>query len=478
MIKAKIILVGLALSLIGAACIEAATASAAADSPTVADVQARDRLIAAQEALLNTYRCRFNIDTQVVPGGCLGDQPARSEASPTPFTGTPTSHHIQVRDQLVSSQEALLNAYRCRFNIDTQVVPGGCVGDVPAPVNARDRIAVPQTAPSGRCADSISGGAYDWEECAWDGYWDDRTYNHSLADTEGQALVERIWAEVDTEGKPSDPPTSELVPAGSTCAQAVEGGVIIACYQPEKHHIRRLDSFLQTLLHETAHALIALHPSVQACRAHSDPHRYNTCVHNDIFRCVSDHLYVQYAGIPSAGVCGETPDTPPAPSSVYSWDSFRPSDGGLIAMVPAFVHTRRFPYEDSIDWLIVSCVEDNLVIFLSFEYGYLAGQYLLGDRIPVMHAFLPDAWFSWEDRRQREFLTSNRKLSHWGEFFNNHGAFLPSYQQVDFIDAAVNPNNDWLFVSVSNYDDSDFGTFLFSLDGANDHILPVIEKCT
>lgn len=32
----------------------------------------RDDLIAAQEKLLNTYRCMFNIDTQLVPGGCGG----------------------------------------------------------------------------------------------------------------------------------------------------------------------------------------------------------------------------------------------------------------------------------------------------------------------------------------------------------------------------------------------------------------------
>ena len=43
---------------------------------SVLDIQTRDTLIAAQETLLNVYRCRFNIDTQVVPGGCTNGQPS------------------------------------------------------------------------------------------------------------------------------------------------------------------------------------------------------------------------------------------------------------------------------------------------------------------------------------------------------------------------------------------------------------------
>ena len=41
-----------------------------ASAQTVQDVAIRDRLIIAQEALLNAYRCQFDIDTQIVPGGC------------------------------------------------------------------------------------------------------------------------------------------------------------------------------------------------------------------------------------------------------------------------------------------------------------------------------------------------------------------------------------------------------------------------
>ena len=35
---------------------------------------------------------------------------------------------IAVRDRLVAAQESLLNAYRCLFGVDVQVVPGGCDG--------------------------------------------------------------------------------------------------------------------------------------------------------------------------------------------------------------------------------------------------------------------------------------------------------------------------------------------------------------
>lgn len=438
-------------------------------------VRTRDSLIAAQESLLNVYRCRFGIDTQVVPGGCRGGQPARPPAEPSPFLGTPTSHEIGVRDELVASQEALLNVYRCRFVIDTHIVPGGCSGGVPS--NTKGRISVPQAPPSGRCAHSIADGTYDWEECAWDGYWDDRNYNHSLSDSEGQSLIERIWVEVNVEGKPAQPPTSELVPAGSTCATAVEGGIIIACYQHSRHHIRRLDSFLQTLLHETAHALVALHPSIQACQVHSAPNDYNTCVHNDIFRCVSDHLNVHYAGIPSAGVCGKAEHPPKAPDDTHGWDSYGLDGGGRMAGTPSYVHSRGFPYEDSDDWLFVRCDEGHLDVYLSFEHGYLAGQYLRDDGIPVAYVFLPGDFFSWDDTRQSDFVASNRQWGLWGESIDNRAAFLPHSREEDFINAAVSSQSGWLLVSVENWDSSDFGVFIFSLSDAYTHIRPVTEEC-
>ena len=45
----------------------------------------RDTLIAAQESLLNDYRCRFDIDTQLVPNGC----PEQAQPTPDP-TASPS----------------------------------------------------------------------------------------------------------------------------------------------------------------------------------------------------------------------------------------------------------------------------------------------------------------------------------------------------------------------------------------------------
>lgn len=102
-----------------------------ASAQTVADVSARDTLIAAQENLLNTYRCQFGVDTDAVPGGC-GD---RQTITPGVAPESPTQADIDVRDRLVQNQEALLNIYRCRFDIDTQLVPGGCSDGEPVAAN-------------------------------------------------------------------------------------------------------------------------------------------------------------------------------------------------------------------------------------------------------------------------------------------------------------------------------------------------------
>ncbi|MYB09168.1 MAG: hypothetical protein F4Y28_04230 [Acidimicrobiia bacterium] len=98
----------------------------------LADIQLRDKLIADQESLLNVYRCQYDVDTHIVPGGCTSGKPAQDPATPNPFSGTPTQQDMEIRDQLIVTQEALLNAYRCLYNVDTHVVPGGCVGTKPA----------------------------------------------------------------------------------------------------------------------------------------------------------------------------------------------------------------------------------------------------------------------------------------------------------------------------------------------------------
>ena len=96
-----------------------------ASAQTVADIETRDQLIANQENLLNTYRCLFGVDTDVVPGGC----PNPDVIEPGPAPANPTQNDIDVRDGLIQNQEALLNVYRCQFDVDTQLVPGGCASD-------------------------------------------------------------------------------------------------------------------------------------------------------------------------------------------------------------------------------------------------------------------------------------------------------------------------------------------------------------
>ena len=99
---------------------------------TQQDIELRDDLVFTQEALLNAYRCLFDVDAHIVPGGCNGTVPAQQPAQPAPFEGTPTAEEQELRDRLVSDQEALLNAYRCMFDVDTHIVPGGCIDGRPA----------------------------------------------------------------------------------------------------------------------------------------------------------------------------------------------------------------------------------------------------------------------------------------------------------------------------------------------------------
>ena len=99
---------------------------------TTDDIAVRDNLIAAQETLLNVYRCQFGLDIEAVSGGCTAGYPTRGFSQPAEFNGSPTPEDIAVRDQLIAVQEALLNTYRCRFDfeIDTRITPGGCPGPV------------------------------------------------------------------------------------------------------------------------------------------------------------------------------------------------------------------------------------------------------------------------------------------------------------------------------------------------------------
>ena len=110
-------------------------------NPTRDDIAARDRLIAEQEALLNVYRCKYNVDTELVPGGCLppaeeatttsedtttGEATTSEETTGDETEAPPTLEDILLRDYLIADQENLLNAYRCLFNVDVHLVPGQC----------------------------------------------------------------------------------------------------------------------------------------------------------------------------------------------------------------------------------------------------------------------------------------------------------------------------------------------------------------
>ncbi|WP_419927017.1 SRPBCC family protein [Candidatus Poriferisocius sp.] len=101
----------------------AALLSPAASAQTRSDVEARDQLIADQGNLLNAYRCLFAMDTAQVPGGC----PSPDVILPDPAPEDPTQQDIDEREGLIQSQETMLNVYRCRFDVDMQLVPGGCL---------------------------------------------------------------------------------------------------------------------------------------------------------------------------------------------------------------------------------------------------------------------------------------------------------------------------------------------------------------
>ena len=94
-------------------------------------------MIADQDALLDAYRCLFNADTEQVSGGCANGAPSQSPAEPSPFDGTPTDADLAARDSLIAAREGLLNVYRCKFNVDKEIVPGGCSDGLPSGTSNR-----------------------------------------------------------------------------------------------------------------------------------------------------------------------------------------------------------------------------------------------------------------------------------------------------------------------------------------------------
>ena len=333
-------------------------------------------------------------------------------------------------------------------------------------------ITVPASEPSGRCASAVSPGVYEWEQCAWAEYWEDSDYNYSLSDGQAATLIERIWAEVDVDGKPITPPTNSLIPAGSLCATATGGDFIIGCYQPSLHHIRRLDAFLETLLHETAHALVANHASIRPCRSLTDNDEYQACVHNDIFRCTANYLYMEYADIPDAGVCGTAPERQSTGFQPTRWTSSI-EEGEHHAWVRADWHSRPSPYEDSRVSLVVRCLVDGtLDVYFWFDEGRIEG---MNGRVPAVYIFLPEGFGEWGSERQQEYVAANRVDADWYESTTNMAAFLPERLHEDFLNDAV--DYDAVLIRARDHDNSDFGLMAFSLEDAYRHIRPVTEEC-
>ena len=333
-------------------------------------------------------------------------------------------------------------------------------------------ITVPSQEPSGRCAHAVGAGTYQWEQCSWAQYWEDRVFNRPLSETEARTLITRIWTEVDVAGKPERPPTSELVPAGSECATATPGGgFIIGCYQPNRHHIRRLDAFLETLLHEVAHALVTNHPTVTACRGITVNDPYQACVHNDIFRCVANHLYVRYAGIPDAGVCG----TSGSASQVNSWTAGE-NNWGYFAIVNADWHTRPSPYDKSDVQLRVRCDTDNtlnVLFFFADDKGRVTGN--SNGWVQTSHVFLPDGYSEWDSNRQAEHIDSHRVDTNWSASTTHNAAFLPELFIQDFLNAAA--TNQSVLIRAQTRTDIDPVFMSFPLNGATTHIQSVTQKC-
>ena len=148
----------------------------------------------------------------------------------------------------------------------------------------------------GRCGHRVNDtDFYEWEDCAWGDHSDP-----AMGRVEMEALAARVWAETKARGKPSDPPA--LTEGHCTERRAV------ACYLPGTHTISIESGVtLRTLLHELAHALITGDDVMADC--YTDwtsvvPH----CAHGALFRCAADALYVRYADLDAAGVCGTPPD--------------------------------------------------------------------------------------------------------------------------------------------------------------------------
>ncbi len=169
---------------------------------------------------------------------------------------------IADRDALIAAQESLLNDYRCMFDIDTQLVPGGCAAPAqPTPISTPEETASPPELPAGTTEEQweqlrqcnangnyqysnpngVNFGAYEFRQTSWDDLAR-RHYPHLVGVTPSEATSadqdriayalyeEREWAPWPAcdPSRPSpspedattaDPTTFPAIPAGTTEAQ-------------------------------------------------------------------------------------------------------------------------------------------------------------------------------------------------------------------------------------------------------------------
>ena len=346
------------------------------------------------------------------------------------------------------------------------------------PASGAVLIEVPDDAPEGRCAEHVSRGGYAWENCAWEPYRENPAHNWVIVDADADALIGLIWEEVEVEGKPAAPPTSALVPANATTACAPAGGFIVGCYDFEAHHIARSDVFTETLLHEVAHALMRDHPSIAECDQAVFDTEFQRCNHNDVYRCVADHLYTKYAGIPTAGVCG-TPESSDDPACVpvfefaglivsclvegTSWFRLESLDPEL-SLTHSFLlsesNTFDHPHDADTPTLDIVCENDSLSVFVDFDGQHVSGQQALGGRIPVYYERDGSPPHPLEDLL-------------WDESEHNEYALAPN--PIEFADWLTATQE--LTFTARNHDDSLIGTIVFDTTDAAREINRVLNAC-
>ena len=362
------------------------------------------------------------------------------------------------------------------YNDDGQTDPPQALAAT-TPAGSAVLIEVPDDAPEGRCAEHVSRGGYAWENCAWEPYRDNPEHNWAILDADADALIGLIWEEVEVEGKPASPPTSALVPANAAAACA-HGGVVMGCYDFNAHHITRSDAFTETLLHEVAHALMRDHPSIAECGQAAFDSEFQRCNHNDVFRCVADHLFTEYAGIPTAGVCG-TPEVSDDPACVTvfefvglvtscvvegtSWfriESLDPDYSLTHSFLTSESNTFDHPHDADAPTLDIVCEDGSLSVFVDFDGQHVSGQQALGGRIPVYY-----------ERDGSPPHSLENVL--WEESEHNEYAFAPDPAAFAQSLAA---SSKFTFTAW-NHDDSLVGTIVFDTTGADTEVNRVLTAC-